>query len=668
MTSHNPSLFVRRFVISAGEHRGYDETFKLGLNFITGESNAVGKSTVVNLLAFALGSDLTDWTPETLRFDSTLVEVSLNGATLTLRREISEDRGRPMDVYWGSLDDALKATITDWERYGYKRSDHKESFSSLLFKLLGLPEIHNELGGKLTMHQILRLIFVDQLTPSDEMFGSEDFDSPAVKREVGAILCGYYSDAEYRLRADLRTAADELQELKARQKILDEFVLDTEQDISVLSVQTQLDNARFKLTEAEASVRTVLENPRSRREITTEYKRQLKAAQKDVENAAHDLGRSERELVSTRFAIEDSQLFVDSLDRTLAALEQSASIRDALGELPIRSCPVCHHPVALVADESNCPLCKETRSPGADETQLLRMRSELTLQREESLRLQDERQEQMLRLEVVVPQQKVALKTTRMKLGRLQESIDPAIDATIGTAYREAGYLQGVVEDLERQLRMVQELEAARERRSRLDAEINRMKSELAAAEDKTEERRSEARRLISEHTVELLRRDECNAQGEPVERGLSECHSVDFSFSKGQVRVDGRRTFSASSMVILKNSFHTAMLLASLDDPDFRYPRLLILDNIEDKGMQPSRSHNFQHLLLDVSKNTEVDHQIIATTSMIAEDLRGSEHIVGQYYTSTRKSLVLPSHTSADGEGITTSKPAAEPNEPDAD
>lgn len=149
MTSHDPSLFVRRFVVAAGDHHGYDETFGLGLNLITGESNAVGKSTIVNLLAFALGSDLVDWTPHALEFDCTLVEISLNGATLTLRRQISEERGRSMDIYWGGLDNAVEAGIAEWERYGYKRSERKESFSSLLFKLLGLPEIHNELGASL---------------------------------------------------------------------------------------------------------------------------------------------------------------------------------------------------------------------------------------------------------------------------------------------------------------------------------------------------------------------------------------------------------------------------------------------------------------------------------------------------------------------------------------
>jgi hypothetical protein len=99
---------------------------------------------------------------------------------------------------------------------------------------------------------------------------------------------------------------------------------------------------------------------------------------------------------------------------------------------------------------------------------------------------------------------------------------------------------------------------------------------------------------------------------------------------------------FAASSMVFLKNAFHLAVLLASTQHQFFRYPRFVLFDNIEDKGMEPARSHRFQQLVVESSRATDTDHQIILTTSMIAPELDIAELTVGPFYTHDRKSLAI--------------------------
>lgn len=68
------------------------------------------------------------------------------------------------------------------------------------------------------------------------------------------------------------------------------------------------------------------------------------------------------------------------------------------------------------------------------------------------------------------------------------------------------------------------------------------------------------------------------------------------------------------------------------------------MFDNIEDKGMVQERSWNFQRLLIDLSKSTPGEHQIIFTTSKIAPELDGSECVVGRKYTKISPSLSLSS------------------------
>lgn len=112
----DPSLIVTRFRVERNAFSAYDENFHSGVNIIRGE-NSSGKSTVLNLLFFALGGDLKDWSETALLCSRAYVQVSLSGKTATLCREISDKRGQPMLVFAGDMDSALKAPIDHWERY-----------------------------------------------------------------------------------------------------------------------------------------------------------------------------------------------------------------------------------------------------------------------------------------------------------------------------------------------------------------------------------------------------------------------------------------------------------------------------------------------------------------------------------------------------------------------
>ncbi|MFX3950007.1 hypothetical protein ACJBW9_11270, partial [Streptococcus suis] len=70
------------------------------------------------------------------------------------------------------------------------------------------------------------------------------------------------------------------------------------------------------------------------------------------------------------------------------------------------------------------------------------------------------------------------------------------------------------------------------------------------------------------------------------------------------------------------KNSIRFAMFAQAVDDPFSRFPNLILMDNIEDKGMREERSQNFQRQIVNVCANIISEFQLIFTTSMIANEL----------------------------------------------
>jgi hypothetical protein len=67
-----------------------------------------------------------------------------------------------------------------------------------------------------------------------------------------------------------------------------------------------------------------------------------------------------------------------------------------------------------------------------------------------------------------------------------------------------------------------------------------------------------------------------------------------------------------------------------------------MMFDNIEDKGMVPQRSWNFQQLICLASAASKVVHQVILTTSMLAPQLDGSPMLIGPAYSQQNRTLAM--------------------------
>lgn len=103
------------------------------------------------------------------------------------------------------------------------------------------------------------------------------------------------------------------------------------------------------------------------------------------------------------------------------------------------------------------------------------------------------------------------------------------------------------------------------------------------------------------------------------------------------------KKKFSASSNFYLKNTARFSLFFASLEVSEMRFPRFILCDNMEDKGIEKERAQNFQKLIIQTAQNYPTDdYQIIYTTSYISDDLEGSEYCVGDFYSeeANNKSL----------------------------
>lgn len=633
MTQHKPTLWVQRMIVVKSDIAVYDEAFHLGVNIIRGE-NSTGKSTLADLIFYGLGGDVTRWKDEAGSCDEVYVQVSLDGLPVTLRREIAAEGQQPMWIFIGDFAAASASTTTGWQKYPYRRNGDKESFTQVLFRMLDLPEVPGDAGANITMHQLLRLMYVDQMTPVDRIFRFETNDSAIRRQAVGDLMCGVLDVRIYPAQLELRDLEKQF-EFAERQLSGLYRVLDSVENSPTVGL---IDASLMNLCKERTKVLVNIEKLKQKRfdapagarkgeELINQLKEQIDKVNRDIATLSTDLSQAE-------LAIEDAAMLITEIERNVAQLRSGQAATDVLGPLAFSFCPSCYSPVSPSKDVHVCSLCKGLIDPAADKARFARMRNELELQLKESGRLQRERSEKLSKSRSLLRgMTSVRDQLTSEYLSLVRNYVSDA-DVEIDRLTVRLGYIDRELVHLERQRKLAEQLETLSAEKDSLNTRISDLRGRIKAWSESKERRESTAYGLVQRKTAEILGKD---LQSESE---FTKDTSVYFNFAEDRISIAGKSGFSASSLTVIRNAFHLALLWASVSDAEFKYPRFILLDNVEDKGMTQARSHNFQSIVVDMSKSMGAEHQIIFTTSMINPSLEFDELVVGEHYMFDKKSL----------------------------
>jgi AAA domain len=633
MTRYDPSLFVRRMAIYRGASAVYDERFHDGLNIVRGE-NSSGKSTLLNFLFYGLGGDLSDWSEYALLCDNVYVEVELSGKTVTFRRAVGKKNGQPMEIIPFGMDE-IGDRVMEWTRYPYARSDSRESFSQALFHLLEMPQISDQISANVTMHQILRLLYSDQLSPVESLFRHEQFDPPSLREAVGNLLCGAFDQKYYGNQIALKSKDDEYKSISGKLQNLFELLGQIENDTFPLQIDSEIQKANSRITEIGLAIKIAEASLFSAGDSTSKSIDEQQATYQSLVLVQEKLAEARDRVSKLRLDIEDSGNFIRDLERRLRALDESAFMTEQLGRIEFRWCPSCYAPLDEQSSHT-CHLCKSPFDDDAGRTRLANLVSSTSLQLRQSNSLQSIRQRELTRASEEFSNLEQEWKSLAAKYDSVKSAPSSEATSMIKSLQRELGYLERQLEDLKRKREQAKLLTELSEKKADLLAEISLLRDANEGLGRQQEERRRAALTSISEKVKYMLRNDLRRQDA------FENPESVWFDFRLNKIGVDQQSYFSASSRTYLRNSFFIGMLMAACELPYMRHPRFCMLDTVEDKGMEMERSHNFQLLVRRMSQETNTAHQIILGTAMIVPELDTEEFTVGRRSTRDQPSLAL--------------------------
>lgn len=627
---HN-NLFLNRLIIfSNSGQKAYDESFKKGVNIIRGD-NSSGKSTISHFIFYVLGGSFTSWNRESKKCSSVYAEVEMNGVVLTLKRDVGDSQIMPMYIYWGRYVDAIKATIEgQWHKFPYKVSD-KQSFSNILFELLDIPIVFGD--SNITMHQLLRLMYVDQDSPTNSLFLYEQFDSPLTRQTISELLLGIYDNTLYEDRINKKEKEKRLVVLRGE---IDGIrnVFDDKRLLNTVYVNTLLANVEAEKAEIETEIINLKENTK-RVNYTIKTKLNFEEINKQALLQRSLVNRIETDINNLILEITDSNYFIESLQLKKKSLKNSITTREYLGSYPLDYCPECLHKLDIPEDGS-CKLCKHSIDDSFGVSQAKRMEQEITFQIKESEKLMKIRKENLKDLESSYSLEKGKLKEIQDKVNFALKDVTSVRDERIDNLLIRKGELEGDANQFRTFLETAEKYNSLTTEKQTLESDIKYLSDSIEYKEKLQENRKNEVKTFVESFALNFLKKDF------EREADFKNARSLDINYYDNSVYVDGDvRNFSASSNFYLKVASRFSIFFSSLEIETMRYPRFILCDNMEDKGIEKERSQNFQNLVVETAeKYSKENYQIIFTTSMISEELKDSEYTVGDYYTITNKTL----------------------------
>lgn len=627
-----PTLIVRELAVLRGTKDAYRGKFKSGVNIITGE-NSSGKSTILNLLAYGLGADITHWSEHAKLCDRVRVEVEVNGKPAVFSREIVEKSQQGMDIFAGTMAAAELAPADEWMRFPYRSSQSKISFSQAVFQLLNLPELETETTGKITLHQIFRLLYSDQMTPAESLFRTEIFDSPNVREAIGRLLFGAYAPEIYVNELELRQLRSELQETSASLKSLYAILGHVEHSLTTEWAEAERVNLETRLKDLHQEIAEIENSAIDQNDLSLAPQQR---ALQGVQESQKQIAAIDNEIASVELEAADSEVFIKGLDRKIVALQDSSATAEVVSEIHYVWCPSCFGKLPEQSDGVSCRLCKSPFDMERTRRRIVSQMNELRIQLEQSVMLQKERADRISKLRERRLNAQQTWESAKADLRRHFVMPTSEARAQLRRMTEEVGYVRRQIEGVDEKAAFIRKIDELAGRREFLTTQIANLEDKNARLRATEQNRLAKAYSEVADQTVWFLKQDL------PRQDSFKDPKVVEFSFEKDKISIDGQSYFSASSTVLLKNSFLAGFLFAAAEDGDFRHFRLAILDTLEDKGMEPARSQNFQRLLVQRSEEVPASHQLIFATAMVAPEFLGTEYIVGAHSTHDDRTLLI--------------------------
>lgn len=458
------------------EHIEFSET----VTFIHGPVGK-GKSTVARLIDYCLGGDLERTPAVQQEFVSAKLYLVLGDYECTIERSADDTLG--MRVTWSGPNDDIGSVNAPLQTQPTPLVDAEVyNFSDLVFHLCGVTPIkvrqrsrdHDSPLIRLSFRDIWRYCYLDQIHLDSSFFRFEDPFRGRKSQDAMRFFTGLHSERLSQLEAALMEAIDE-------QRTKREAVQQIRAFMNRFSLGSELDLAeQIQNIEKELAILTA-----KRAEIQQNRAVQIHPTddlRMQIRNLSQTISELQMALSDSAEAIAEQRALRAELITAKIKAERVEQAGRILEGVQFERCPECGRDITTRHfDHDNCRLCGSPLTDSVDETPL-----ELeALQHDLNSRI-DEIADSIRRREQMRLRMTRQLEQARDKKRRLDEQLqeelaiyDSAYVASIRNAEREIATLEERLVSLQRLQQMPQAINELEEQAGSIQGRIDRFRTEL---------------------------------------------------------------------------------------------------------------------------------------------------------------------------------------------
>lgn len=622
MIVYNPSLKLKRLIVKKGSHTAYDEVFHDGVNVIVGENNS-GKSTIIEALIYLLDGEIKEKKEAFDTCDVVYGEFLINEKTHTIKRIVDEDgMTPPIEICSMNYDKAILQE-NEWIKYTHRRTASRKSFSMAIFSLLGFPEEKTEKDGNITINDVLRLIYQDQKTPADKIFREQDFQESGIKRQaISDFLLGIDDYEIMNLKQCLNKELSKYNLLEGEYNEIYRTLGSADFETNSKTLAEQKKNIEEEVISINDTIQKLAEN----KTIVEKEKYKLEDYSNEIIEIKNLISTNIEKYNSIRYELNDYREFLTSINWRIDNLFIAQKTSDFY-KMDFGFCPQCFRKidVSSIDNSKTCSLCKHELDSNYVKQNYLKMSNELEFQKKEIEEIINKKEDKLKELEIFISKYQSKLFIEEQKRKDFVCSIS-IVDANFKTLFRRLGYLDKSLLEIEELKKLALKIDAIKNKKAEMAEKITQLQEKIKNSETSREIKKQKVYSTIETLTLKLIKEDKSDELQNT---------SLWFDFGTNKLLSETKKSLAASTGTYLKNAFFFSMFLASLEIESIRYPRFIILDNIDDSGLDKPRAQKFHNTIIEYSKNTNISHQIIFTTrSEIASDeIKKSSLLIGKEY-----------------------------------
>lgn len=629
MTAYNTFIVKNLTCLKSGRII-LDLNLNNGLNVIYG-NNSVGKSTILDLIAYALGAENIKFKPAALACDFVFAETNIQNSTITIKREIKNARA-PLLIFFGDVKSSLESPDDGWLKLPYNSTEEKAGFSKFFFDYLNYPSTVST-ETSITTHQVLRLLYAEQKNNNLPIYREDPWDNSEKRTAIRDYVLGIFSGELYDLQLDRRKTDKELTATinriqsffqivgKTSEHLIENFLLSEKYDLEKRkdTILEKIHTLNENITNISTSDNQTDEQTKLKNELTSLNKGMLA-----IEDKMNEINYENTDL--DQFNIE--------LNNRLIDIENAISSNLIINDIDFEFCPCCHEKIVKATNPNTCNLCKSPTGIVNNNLNLLQMKTEINFQIQEiSKIIKDNNHDySILNGEYAKIKGNINKKEQELKLLTSRWHTDFEIESI--RAYKELGEIETEIASILQKLEIAQEVKKLQDHRDMLQSHLNNINDQIMLLEDHSKSERFRLLNKINNSLKYLLSLD-TGLQTEFMDPD----NEVFVIFEDNEITVNGTSHFSQSSSILLKHLFHLAFLLVANEEPSMRLPKFLILDGINDGGLEQTRAGNLQAIIVQVANMLSQPFQIICATSEIYEPM---QPYITRTYVDGEKTLSL--------------------------